>query len=168
MHLLMIDFLYKNPTLPVLLGAFAVACMSWQSQKRLTRAKHSIDLQNNYMSSERILTGMYRLAEMAKTMPSDEMARLSEIDASKCQDEKDRECLSDLRTVLNALERMSIGVRHDVYNEELLFKSYATFVVSTWISYFPYIQAKRASNGRYYENFAWLVLRWRTRLDAKP
>lgn len=165
-----LEFLISNPTAPVVLVSAIVAFLSWRTQKKLTRAKHSIDLQNNYLSSERILADIYRVAELSKELTSDEIERVACINFKFEMSKKDKQRLSSLRTVLNALERMAIGIRMDVYDGDLLFNSYATYVIETWIAFHPYIREKQRANSRYYQNVEWLAREWmskRDRVNAK-
>lgn len=159
-----VEFLLKNPTAPIILVSAGVAFASWRSQRQLTRAKHAIDLQNNYLSSERILVDIYKVAELSRQLNATEIERLSCVDVTTAN-KKDRRQLASLRTVLNALERMAIGIRRDVYDTELLYSSYATYVIETWTAFLPYIKAKQATNPRYYKNLDWLALEWQTKRD---
>lgn len=160
-------FLLQNPTAPVIFVSVVVAMASWRSQRRLTRAKNSIDLQNSYLSSDRILPEMYHIAELSKELTADEIMRLACLDVSMEATDEDKERLSCLRTVLNALERMAIGIRRDVYDADLLYESYASFVLETWTAFSPYISEKRRTNDKYYENLCWLAVDWGAKRDAK-
>lgn len=162
----MYDFLVKHPTLPVIGVSAVVAFLSWLSQRRLTRAKHSIDLQNNYMSSMQMLKDLYQVGEWTRSMSSEEVARLAGINIATLICEEDRDKLACLRNALNCLERMSIGIQRKVYDEHLLFNSYASFVIEVWGTFGPYIRAKQVRNPHYYKNFQSLALEWVSKRDA--
>ncbi len=164
-ELTVVGFLLANPTAPVIFGSVVVAMASWRSQRRLTRAKNSIDLQNSYLSSERILPEMYQIAEMSKELGADDILRLATMNVALEASDDDKRRLACLRTVLNALERMAIGIRRDVYDADLLYESYASFVLDTWTAFSPYITEKRKGNNRYYENLCWLAVDWATKRD---
>jgi hypothetical protein len=159
-------FLKINPTVPIIALTALVALANWRSQQRLTRAKHAIDLQNNYVCSERVLKDMYRVADLSKKLSTEEVERLSKIDATTPATEGDRANLESIRNVLNCFERMAIGIQQDVYDEGLLFNSYATFVTDVWTSFRPYIRAKQVGNNRYYKAFDWLAVNWMTKKEA--
>lgn len=162
----LIEFLDSIPTAPIIFVSAIVAFLSWRSQQRLTRAKHAIDLQNNYLSSQVILTDIYKVADLSREFSADDIERLSFVEV-KTANKEDKERLESLRTVLNALERMAIGIRRDVYDEELLRSSYATYVIETWVAFLPYIRAKQVNNPRYYQNFDWLAVNWQAKRDMK-
>ena len=159
-----IAFLQQLPTWPVILLGAVVAFLSWRSQKSLTQAKNSIDLQNNYLSSPGILPAFYAIADLTKKMERLELLHLATADTESFTEEQ-QTTLKTIRTVLNALERMAIGVGKSVYDEDLLFNSYATFVTETYDGLEPFISAKQDTNPRYYANFAALAVDWKAKRD---
>ena len=43
------------------------------------------------------------------------------------QERASEDCVKSIREVLNSLERMAIGIRIEVYDENILFNSYGTY-----------------------------------------
>jgi len=120
------------------------------------------------MSSESILNSMYALAEFSKKESASEIINeLVELKEGETPSPEGKELVLNLRTVLNALERMAIGIKSDIYDERLLYSSYASFLISTCVNFLPYIRAKQIENSRYYVNIDWLYLRWKTKMDKK-
>lgn len=61
-----------------------------------------------------------------------------------------------IKEILNTWKRVAIAIQHKVYNEELLYKAYATMVIQIWIKFSPFINARQARSIRHrgvYENF---------------
>lgn len=66
-----------------------------------------------------------------------------------------------IRLVLNELERMAAGVRHNIYDEEFLYNSLSTMVLSIYDSLKPYIFEVQKRNQAAYINLENLSLQWK-------
>lgn len=152
-------YLGNHPTLPILIVSALLAFFSLRIQRKLARAKNSIDLQNNYLASERMHALMVNVAAVAKHKDAKWLAELAEIDTLDGQPEDKVKAIKDIRIVLNAFERVSIGVDSKVYDEKLLFRSYRGFVIDTHTKLYPYIKEKQ-EDGRYYNHFCQMAERW--------
>jgi len=65
--------------------------------------------------------------------------------------------------ILNAWERVAVALKHDVYDEEMLYDIYGTFLLLLCSTVSPFIKQRQSSNHRVYANLSWLYLRWRIR-----
>lgn len=153
------EYLAKHPTLPVLLVSAVLAILSLRIQRRLARSKNSIDLQNNYLASERMHELMVQVAKVAREKDAKWLAELAAIKKQEGEDKEKIDAINNIRIVLNSFERMAIGVGSKVYDEKLLFRSYRGFVTETYEKLYPYIKEKQ-EGGRYYNNFCDLAIKW--------
>lgn len=101
---------------------------------------------------------MVHVAETARTKGQQGAQALALVSDSAT--DEDKETLNSLRVVLNAFERMAIGVNNKVYDECLLFESYASFVIETHDNYQTYLQMKRDGKKSYYVNFCLMAEKW--------
>lgn len=153
------DFLYTNGSVPFICVTAAIAFASWRSQQRLARAKNSIDLQNNFLASQRIHADMVAVAGFANTKDAAWRKELATVTAGQVSKEQ-KIALDSLRSVLNAFERVAIGVNNKVYDERLLFESYASFVIDTHLVYSDYLEIKRDGHKSYYVSFCLMAKKW--------
>ena len=58
--------------------------------------------------------------------------------------------LGKLRTILSYIERMAVGVKHDIYDLNILVDLSGTVFVRTYDRYLPYILESRDSSTTYY------------------
>ena len=158
----MIAFLKANPTVPILIITGIIGFASWHTQRKLARAKNSIDLQNNFIASERIHNKMVYVASL-KNRDQKWIAKLATIKSLDDATQDQCEAINSIRTVLNAFERISVGIESKVYDEKLIYRSYRGFVVDTYLNLEPYIAAKK--EGRYYNHYCDLAEYWMA-LDA--
>ncbi|WP_397453904.1 DUF4760 domain-containing protein [Pseudomonas sp. NA-150] len=67
--------------------------------------------------------------------------------------------------MLNSWERVAVAVKHDVYDEEMLFNTYASFLITIWNVLSPYIKEKQKKNPKWFIEVQWLAIRWKIRKD---
>lgn len=146
-------------TLFILTCTAVIALCGFFSQKKISRAKNTIDFQNDFISSERIFNAFQESARIARSKISSEMRELA-LDIS--ENESD---LKAVRLTLNTLEGLANGVYSGVYEEDILFNSYAYFVTQTYLQYLPYIEEIRKRNPRYYHNFSKLAMNWKEKMS---
>lgn len=65
--------------------------------------------------------------------------------------------------ILNFYERVAVGIRQDIYNEEMIKRTSYTTVIETWDIAEPLIRAIREHihSETTYQEFEWLVVRWK-------
>lgn len=102
---------------------------------------------------------MVRVADIAKNKDAKWLTELAEVKSTEDLCEEKKDAIDNIRIVLNAFERVSIGVDSKVYDEKLLFRSYRGFVIETYEKLHPYIKEKQ-EGGRYYNHFCQLAGRW--------
>lgn len=160
------DFLGRNASLVPLTGALLVGVLTLYTNRKLARAKNSIDLQNNFLASERIHNKMVYVATIHKSKDKAWIDSLGELKKAGDVTIDQAEAIESLRVVLNAFERMAIGVANDIYDECLLYDSYATFVIQTFDVYGSYLFSKTEEGRCYYENFSTMASRWKRWRDV--
>lgn len=76
------------------------------------------------------------------------------------------EVILAIRDNLNLWERLAIGCRLEVYDEEVLYDNYATHFISFYKRLKPYIDSKRHDFPRIYLNAEWLAISWIYRRES--
>ena len=152
-------FLQKNPTLILLSISAFVALLSFRSQRHLTRSKNTIDFQNDFHSSDLLKRAAKIYRKKVSRMMTGDLVCLALTDAPKAQ-------AFAVREILNTWERVAVAVRYDIYDEELLYKLYATFLIKSWTELSPYIKEKQKANPRVFVQLEWLALRWKIRRNS--
>ena len=71
-----------------------------------------------------------------------------------------------IRYVLNSWEQAANAIRHNIYDEIYLYKSYKSMVLHIGLLLRGYIDEKQKTNISFFENFNWLVLHWTIRRDS--
>lgn len=148
-----LDYLYRNPTLPMVAGSLGVAYQAFKTQRHLVRSKHAIDFEAAYHSSE-----MQEAVDAVRTLlndkTSDELAELASLA------HRGDPAIAHLRNVLNSWERVAIAIQAQVYDEAILYRAYATLLIGIWIKARPFIRAEQKRNQRIFCNLDWLATRW--------
>ncbi len=63
-------------------------------------------------------------------------------------------------TVINEWERCGNAIRHGLFDDEFLYRVYASTVINLYVSCQPYIKARQDINPKIYSNFCWLAQKW--------
>ena len=66
-----------------------------------------------------------------------------------------------IRSVLNELERMAAGIRHNIYDEEFLYSSLSSMVLNIHDALRSYIVEVKQRNQSAYINLEYLCLQWK-------
>lgn len=143
----MIEFLQKNPALPIYIISAIIAFLSYLFQVKLARVKHSIDFQNSYHDSKDLMASIAKVKELS-TLNKDEITALA-INGNQ-----------DVVTILNTWERAAIAIKKSIYDEEVLYLAYGTTVIQLWTKLSPFIKKRQEKNPRLYVNFDWLAVKW--------
>lgn len=151
-------YISKNPTLVFLSVTACMAYLSWVTQRHLTRAKHTMDFQGSFSDSEHILKATAFYKSKFHFMTEQQLIELAKND-EPCEE------LDSLKYLLNTWERVGIAVRHDVYDDEMLYETYGTFLLKLCVNLHPYIKERQKGNVRTYANLKWLHLNWQIRRD---
>lgn len=157
---ILLPFLKKNPTLVLLCLSAVIAFISYKNQRHLTCAKNTIDFQTAFHNSKELNKATTVFADRICHMTSDEVRQLAHVK------DRDDKVNKSARELLNSWERVAVAVKNDVYDEEMLFNTYASFLLTIWQTLGPYIAEKQKVNPKWYVEFQWLALRWRIRKDA--
>ncbi len=153
-------FLVHNPTVPVIAISAVIAYKSLRSQRHLARAKHAIDFQSDYHASKEAQHHNRIVRESTRTLTWDETAALA------APGHFNDEVVISIREVLNAWEKVAIAIQSDVYDEDILYNAYGSYVVGTWMDLRAYTQVKQAANPRLYVRLDWLAIRWMCRRQS--
>ncbi len=153
------NFLQKSPTFILLSISAFVALLSFRSQRHLSRSKNTIDFQNDFHSSDLLKRAAKIYRKKISRMTTGDLVCLAMNDAPKAE-------AFAVREILNTWERVAVAVRYDVYDEELLYKLYATFLIKSWTELSPYVKEKQKNNPRVFVQLEWLALRWKIRRNS--
>ncbi|WP_416423698.1 DUF4760 domain-containing protein [Pseudomonas sp. App30] len=153
-------FLKKNPTLIFLTVTSCIAYLSWGSQRHLTRAKHTMDFQVSFSDSEVMRKAAKTFHVKLCKMTSAEIVALAV--ERKPTKEHDR-----VVQILNAWERVAVALKHDVYDEEMLYDIYGTLLLKLCSTLNPFIQQRQSANAKVFVNLKWLYLRWKVRREQE-
>ncbi|ETF03459.1 hypothetical protein W822_07640 [Advenella kashmirensis W13003] len=151
------QFLKKNPTAPIMCLATLIAYNGLRTQRKIARVKNALDFQNNYLSSETSKGYIVNVVQIANTKPADELS----VATLKGQD------LLCVREVLNSFERMAIGIDIKAYDPEVLFRSYASTVLTVWKALRPYIRERQKSTPHVYCHIDKLAADWMMKTEKK-
>lgn len=151
-----LHYISVNPTLVFLSVTACMAYLSWVTQRHLTRAKHTMDFQGDFSDSEHILKATAIYKTKINLMTKQELIDLAKNDLPS-------EELDSLKYLLNTWERVGIAVRYDVYDDEMLYETYGTFLLKLCVYLHPYIKQRQSGNVRTYANLMWLYLSWKVR-----
>lgn len=157
-----IDFLLKNPTIPIVGVGTIIAFFSLRSQRHLTQAKHTLDFDKDF--KEKRWLNLLTAAALFRSMSHEALYGLGK-NGRMVSDEADP--FTAIAEALNTWEGVAIGLENKVYSEKLLFEAYGTTVVKLYLGTTPFIRARQTANPRLFCNFERLGLRWAAKL-AKP
>ncbi len=154
--------LLENPS-PLIASATAIfaAYMGIRTQRKLARFKNSVDFQSNCLSKESAKESLEKVCRIAYNGN-----RTAEIAKLKGKTSKDEPILKDLMEVLNNFERMAIGIDIKVYDENILFRSYAQTIIDLWNCYSPLVKDLQNRVPVAYTCLERLSLRWTLRRGA--
>lgn len=152
-------FLKRNPTLIFLSVTSVLAYLSWRSQRHLTRAKHTMDFQVSFSDSETMKKAAKTFHKHLCGMTSNELISLST--SRKPSKQHDH-----VVQILNAWERVAVALKHDVYDEEMLYDLYGTFLIRLCSTLNPFIKHRQADNPKVFVNLGWLYVKWKARRCA--
>lgn len=147
-------------TFIVVLFSAIVAYRAFLSQKRISIAKNTLDFMNCVMALDRTVFHIERTIYVAQNFNSDDLREMAQ---PSFNDEDG--FLKSIRLVLNCLEGMANGIRHGVYDDNLLYSSYGSFVMLTYSNFHPYIEAVKCRNESYYSSLALINARWMAKVS---
>lgn len=149
-------FLKRNPALIFISLTSMVALMSWRSQKHLTRAKYTMEFQVSFSDSETMKKAAKTFGKHFSKMTTAELVQLA-------VDKSPKKHYDRMSEVLNAWERVGVALRHKVYDEEMLYEVYGTFLIKFWETVCPFVRRRQQDNPRLYIHIENLALRWKVR-----
>ena len=151
------QFLKKNPTAPIMSLATLIAYNSLRTQRKIARVKNALDFQNNYLSSEISKECIANAVQIANNRPAEEL-RVATLNG------QDLRCV---REVLNSFEKMAIGIEIKAYDPEVLFRSYASTVLTVWKALRPYIRERQQSTPYVYCHMDKLAADWMMKTEKQ-
>lgn len=145
----LINFILINPTIPVIVGSVGIAYANFKTQRHLTRSKNAIDFESEYHGEiyEKVIV---EAREYLKYHTADELIALANETSTS---------IRHVPEILNIWERAAIAVRHDVYDEHVLFEAYASTFLWFWVRSRPYILEVQKRNEKAYVKIDWLATR---------
>ncbi|MGO3122521.1 MAG: DUF4760 domain-containing protein [Advenella sp.] len=151
------QFAKNNPTAPIMSLATLIAHNGLRTQRKIARVKNALDFQNNYLSSEISKKYIANAVQIANNKSAEELS----VAALNDQD------LLCIREVLNSFERMAIGIEIKAYDSKVLFRSYASTVLTVWKALRPYIRERQQSASYVYCHVDKLAADWMAKRDKK-
>ncbi|HHA2808363.1 TPA: DUF4760 domain-containing protein [Stenotrophomonas maltophilia] len=150
-----VDCIKTAPTIPVILLGVYVAYRSLRSQRHLTRAKHTLDFDKEFKEKHKSTLIDAR----------DVFARYTDEGLEGVGDKgrlskDDTDPFTVVVNALNVWESVAIALKHDVYDEDLLFDAYATSVVWLYKNALPFVKARQKHSPKLFQNFVRLGIRW--------
>lgn len=155
------EFLKKNPTLIFLSVTALIAYKNYTGQRHLTLAKNTIDFQTAFHNSDDLCKATKIFNSKLRNLSAAEIAALA--DEAMSQDKKTWAA----RELLNSWERVAVAVRNKVYDEEMLYNTYASFLLTIWVDLKPYVVKKQEKNPKFFVQVQWLAIRWQVRKEDK-
>ncbi|WP_355661490.1 DUF4760 domain-containing protein [Halomonas salifodinae] len=139
--------------------AAIVAGFTIRKQRFLSREKNSLDFQVTYKHNAEVNDCWRKIRAIAR----DELEQviLGQNSQSKT------ETAQALSTICNEWERCANAIKKDVYDEEFLYRVYASTVIGIYSDYGIYINERRKQNPKFFNNFIWLAERWARRRSAE-
>lgn len=156
-----VDCVRAAPTVPVILLGAYIAYRSLRSQRHLTRAKHTLDFDKEFKEKHKST-----LIDAREVFFKYSDERLTELGDKGRLTKKDDDPFTVIVNALNVWESVSIALKHDVYDENLLFDAYATSVVWLFKSALPFVKARQKHNPKLFQNFVRLGVRWMARTSV--
>lgn len=152
-------FFKRNPTLIFLSVTSVLAFLSWRTQRHLTKAKHTMDFQVSFSDSETMKKAAKTFHTRLCKMTSEEIVSL----AAMRHPAKHH---AHVVQILNAWERVAVALKHDVYDEEMLYDIYGTFLLKLCSTLSPFINYRQEENPKVFVNLKWLAMKWQVRRCA--
>ncbi|MEA9807881.1 DUF4760 domain-containing protein [Xanthomonas campestris] len=150
-----VDCIKTAPTVPVILVGVYIAYRSLRSQRHLTRAKHTLDFDKEFKEKHKST-----LIDARDVFARYTDEALAEVGDKGCLSKDDADPFTVVVNALNVWESVAIALKHDVYDEDLLFDAYATSVVWLYKNALPFVKARQKYNPKLFQNFVRLGVRW--------
>lgn len=122
----------------------------------MTRAKYTMEFQVSFSDSETMKKAKKTYEKHFSRMTTDQLRILAETKQPRKHNER-------MCEVLNAWERVGVAIRHKVYDEEMLYEVYGTFLIKMWDTVSPFVKARQKQNERFYVNLEQLARKWKVR-----
>ncbi|MBY5940237.1 DUF4760 domain-containing protein [Halomonas sp. DP5N14-9] len=135
--------------------AASMAIFTIRKQRFISREKNSLDFQVTYKHNAEVNDCWKKVRKIAR----DEIEQIKLGQNSK----SGSETAQALSTICNEWERCANAIKNDVYDEEFLYKVYASTVIGIYSDYGMYINERRKQNPKFFNNFIWLAERWSKR-----
>ncbi|OCH05899.1 hypothetical protein A6D98_06035 [Aliivibrio fischeri] len=155
----------KNPMIYASAIATGVAYTAIKTNQKQARIKNSIDFESTLKHDKTALEAARKSADLFREHKADcnGCQFISNLGTPTGVATKEARYLSDF---LNEWERCANGIFHNVYDEDLLYGTYAGTVLMVFNRSKPFIVARQSSNSqskRIYIKLCWLALRWQIR-----
>lgn len=145
--------------------ALVAGYLGYRATTETFRQKNSLEVQRRLNEDPKIdscLRALIRLNReiLQRKQPSwEDLGRMA----------SDPDAPESLRLVvdwLNILEEISVGIRHGVYSEQILYDTMKTLVIRSWRDTRPFVKVRQIEIPSRFEWFTWLGIRWMARNDA--
>lgn len=154
----------KHPTFLVVLISAVIAFFSYSSQRFLAKAKNTIDFQVNFHNSSAISKHVFFIRDCMSVFTADDLKKIALDDYSnfdKSNLKKAKKLGKSATELLNTLERLAVAVKHDVYDDQMLYNNYKSFFLKIYDFLSPWVIENQKQNPRWYCEFSNLMHQWK-------
>ncbi|WP_081785984.1 DUF4760 domain-containing protein [Halomonas sp. BC04] len=158
-------FLGNNAWVAILTSSSVAGIIAWHTiatSRKTSKEKNALDFERCYSDSQKINDSWGVIATKVRVMREGDLREIANKKESEmCVEEKS--IVDAIRVVLNEWERASNAMNHDIYDENLIYKSHAGNVIRLYEVCLPYIEERQRLNNRILLNLSSLALRWKLR-----
>lgn len=153
----------KHPTFLIVLISVIIAYFSYNSQRFLAKAKNTIDFQVNFHNSTETTKHVFFIKDCMSVFTAVDLEKIALGDFEsfgKGERKKAKRLDRSATELLNTLERLAVAVKHDVYDDQMLYNNYKSFFLKINEFLSPWIKENQRQNPRWYCEFSRLMHRW--------
>ena len=120
-----------------ILFSAAVAIAAIRSARRNTRQQRAIELLLSLQRDQGYLDNLHELRTWRKRVTRGDLVRMAELLTARreAKNSEDEDVLAKSRNVvriLNYFEDISIGIKHGIYDEEIIKEAFVSTFIETW------------------------------------
>ena len=141
-----------HPVTLVMMISLAVIITGILVQRQTAKEKNTLEFEQKYKHNQNLTEKFYYVIELCHDKNLEQIA----------QDKTAKE-YNAIVEILNEWERTANAIKHDLYDEPMLYQIYGSTVIHLWVRLQPFIQFRQKDNVRLYLNFSALASRWQIR-----
>ncbi|MFW5450883.1 MAG: DUF4760 domain-containing protein [Methylophagaceae bacterium] len=149
-----------NGTTAIIAGTSLIfAITAILSSRSTARKNNSLSLLMELKQDEKFYSTLRTIQDMVNKND----IRIDELAALNIEDQRQRESAQSIRYLLNLLESISIGIKHNIYDEASIKDSICSILTQAFDQTKPFIDRTRSMHGKdtYYMEFERLAKKWK-------